>query len=332
MAGAEHGGAEAFFERLVLALHRAGIEQQVVIRRNPGRAARLRAGGIEPVELPFGGWFDFVTGPALRRLARAWKPGLVMSWMNRATRFCRPGPYVLTARLGGYYDLKYYRHCDRLVANTKDICHWLVGQGVPAERVQYLPNFVDTAPAAPLDRGELGVPQGVPLFLCLGRLHRNKAFDVALAAVAQVPEAHLLIAGEGPERADLEARAASLGGRVRFLGWREDGAALIATADALLCPSRHEPLGNVVLEAWAQSKPVIAAASQGPSALIQDGATGLLVPVEDAPALAAAMRRLIADPASGRVLGQAGHAILQSQFSEAAVVEAYRNFFSEVTG
>ena len=59
MAGAENGGAEAFFERLVSALHDAGLEQEVMIRRNSARADRLRARGIEPVEVPFGGRWTF---------------------------------------------------------------------------------------------------------------------------------------------------------------------------------------------------------------------------------------------------------------------------------
>lgn len=79
MAGADFGGAEAFFVRLVTALARAGLEQRVVIRDNPARAKLLRAGGIEPVELPFGGRFDFATGPTrlhrrVSRRARPWQP------------------------------------------------------------------------------------------------------------------------------------------------------------------------------------------------------------------------------------------------------------------
>src|SRR5690606_28632923 len=138
-------------------------------------------------------------------------------------------------------------------------------------------------------------PEDAPLLLTLGRLHPSKAQDVALAALARLPGAFLWIAGAGPLEAALKAQAHALGvhERVRFLGWRDDPSALYAAADICLFPSRYEPLGNVVIQAWAHGLPVIAAASQGPAALIAEGEDGLLVPIDDADALAAATRRLI---------------------------------------
>ena len=129
MAGAEFGGAEAFFVRLVVALHKAGLDQRVLIRRNEKRAQVLRSAGIEPVELNFGGRFDMTTGMMIRRQMRDFQPHAVLTWMNRATskmpkRRPRDLSYVLAARLGGYYNLKYYRHCDHLVGNTPDICDY----------------------------------------------------------------------------------------------------------------------------------------------------------------------------------------------------------------
>lgn len=332
MAGARHGGAEAFFTRLAGALHRAGLEQRVVIRRDPARAARLRAAGLEPVEVPFGGRLDWRSGAALRREIAAFAPRVVLTWMNRATARCPPGDFVHLARLGGYYDLKYYRLCDHLIANTRDIAAYLTGAGWPPARVHYLPNFVDDAPAEPIARAALDTPPDAPLLLALGRLHGNKAFDVLLDAVARVPEAWLWLAGEGPLRAALEAQARRLGiaERVRFLGWREDAGALMAAADIVVCPSRHEPLGNVVIEAWARRRPVAAAASQGPGALIGDGETGLLAPVDDVAALAAALGRLVSDPALGARLAAAGRAAYEAEFTEAAVVARYLDLFEEV--
>src|SRR5258708_14680077 len=120
--------------------------------------------------------------------------------------------------------------------------------------------------AAPVARAALDTPEDVPLALALGRLHSNKAFDVLIEALARAPGIHLWLAGEGPARAQLESRAARLAvsNRVRFLCWREDAPALLATADMLVCPSRHEPLGHVVVEAWAAGPPRGAAASAGP--------------------------------------------------------------------
>lgn len=338
MAGARHGGAEAFFARLAPALARAGVEQRLVTRRHPTRSAALAAAGLPVRETRFGGWLDFPTRWVLAREIRRFRPDVVLTWMNRATDACpTPGAasrFVFAARLGGYYAARHYRRCDHLVANTEDIRRWLIAEGFAADRVHYVPNFVDAAPAEALDRAALGTPADAPLLLCLGRLHPNKAFDVAIAAMPLVPGAWLWIAGEGPEAAALKQRAATLGvaDRVRFLGWRTDAARLIATADIVLCPSRHEPLGNVVLEAWACHRPLIAAASAGPAALVTEGRDGLLVPIDDATALAAAIRRVVGSPDLAAALVARGANRVAREFSEAAVVGRYQEFFDRVTG
>ena len=332
MAGAHHGGAETFFVRLALALHRAGQDQQVVIRSDADRAATLRAGGLTPVELPFGGLLDYRTRLGMRRILRDYRPQVVLTWMSRATRLCPRGEFVHVGRLGGYYDLKYYRRCDHLIGNTRDIVAYLVRSGWSESRAHYLPNFVPDMSAAPVARAALDTPEDVPLALALGRLHSNKAFDVLIEALARAPGIHLWLAGEGPARAELESHAERLAvsNRVRFLGWREDAAALLAAADMLVCPSRHEPLGNVVIEAWAAGTPVVAASSAGPAALIRDGVNGLLVPVEDADALGRAIMRIAQGRSLRGELAAAGRATYAAEFSESVVVSQYREFFKRV--
>lgn len=333
MAGAPHGGAEAFFERLAPALARAGVEQRLLIRENAKRASLLRAQGLTVAEAPFGGALDLVTHWRFRREVKDFRPDIVLTWMNRASRFVPKGGHVTVGRLGGYYDLKYYRGCDHLIGNTPDIRDWIVGQGWPDERAHYVPNFVtDTLGTAPLSRAAFDTPPGAKLVVTMGRLHANKAFDVLLRAIEPLHDCYLWIAGEGPERAALESLAAhlSVSPRVRFLGWRDDVAALYATGDLFVCPSRHEPLGNVVIEAWAAARPVIAAAAQGPRQLITDGIDGRLVPVDDPQALSAALRRLLDTPEEARALAAAGRVAYERQFTEAAVVARYQEFFDKV--
>jgi glycosyltransferase involved in cell wall biosynthesis len=332
MAGAHHGGAETFFVRLAIALQGAGEEQCVLIRRDSERAALLRRGGVDVRELPFRSFLDWRTRRGFRRAIAEFRPRIVLTWMNRATEACPRGDFVHVARLGGYYDLRYYRRCDHLIANTRDIAAYLQREGWPAERTHYLPNFVASEKAAPLPRAALGTPDDAMLALALGRLHANKGFDVLLDAMARLSKIHLWLAGEGELRASLERQAArlGLGDRARFLGWREDVAALLATADFLVCPSRREPLGNVIIEAWAAGVPVLATASEGPSALIADEASGLLVPIDDAAALAHAMERVATDRALRARLAAGGRAAHQAEFAEARVVALYRDFFSKV--
>ncbi len=335
MGSAALGGAEAFYERLVPALAASGEEVLAVVRRDPGRLARLRAAGVAPVALGFGGPLDLLTRPRLAAALRGFRPAVVMSWMNRATRYAgavrrRGAPWALVGRLGGYYDLKYYRDCDHLAANTRALRAWIIGQGWPAARVHHLPNFAtDLAGAAP---AALPAAPDAPRLLALGRLHRNKGFDVLLRALALLPAAHLSLAGEGPERAALERLAGELGvaGRVAFLGWRQDAGALLAAADVLVCSSRHETLGNVVLEGWAAGRPVVAAAAEGPSELIADGETGLLVPKEAPEPLAAAIAGLLADPARRAALAAAGRAAFLREHAEAPVLARWRDVLRAV--
>ena len=329
---AGEGGAETYFVDLAEALTRAGVPQAAVIRANAEREGRLRRAGVAVKVLRFGGPIDILTRPAAAGFAALNHTRVALAWMNRAARHTPRGPWARIGRLGGYYSLKYYQGFDRLVANTEDIADWIVGQGWPAGRVSCIPNFAAAPPdAAPIDRASLDTPAGAPLLLAMGRLHENKAHDVSLHALTQLPEAYLWIAGVGPLEAKLKGMAAALGvaDRVRFLGWRTDASALYRTADVCVFPSRFEPLGNVVIQAWAHGLPVVAAASQGPKALIRDGHDGLLVPVDDADALAASVRRLLADPALRAGLASAGAARVAAEFSEAAVVAQWKALFAD---
>ena len=132
-----------------------------------------------------------------------------------------------------YFNLKYYQNCKHLIGNTQDIVEYLINKGWSRECVHYLPNFVSGSRADPLPRESFYTPNDAPLLLALGRLHENKAFDVLLDALTLIPNAYLWLAGEGPKRTELEAQAEKLGvkPRVRFLGWRDDTEALLASCD-----------------------------------------------------------------------------------------------------
>lgn len=332
MAGARYGGAEAFFERLVPALSRAGVDQKVVIRQDEDRARKLRAGGIEPVQLRFGNPFDLATRLRLRQEIKAFAPDIVLSWMNRATSFCPRGKFNLIGRLGGYYDIKYYKNCDHLIANTQDIADYLIRNGWDQDRVHHLPNFVGAEKMEPISRQSLYTPANAVVVLALGRLHENKGFDVLLRAVAKVPDIYLWLAGEGALRGELEKLAEKLGikPRVRFLGWRDDTPALFASANIFVCPSRHEPLGNVVIESWAQGTPVIATDSLGPGMLIKQGENGLLVPVEDVGALSYAISQLASDYTYRDALVASGQKTFETGYTEDKVVRDYIAFFEKL--
>ncbi len=332
LAGGLHGGAERFYEDLVVGLAKAGADQACAIRPFPMRAARLSAAGCRVSQFMFGGVLDIFTRRRLAKLARLESPDLILGWMNRACAILPEGSWVNVGRLGGYYSLKYYQRCHHLVCNTPDIADYVVREGWPAARAHYIPNFtpVDDTPA--MDRTALATSPGVSVLLILARLHKVKGVDVAIRALASIPNAVLWIAGDGSLEGALRSLAENEGvaDRVRFLGWRDDRSALLKAADVCLVPSRFEPFGNVVINAWAHGVPLVATASQGPGFLVRDGDDGLKVPVDDVSALAAAVNAVLNDGGLSGKLRAGGLERIRKEFSEDAVVQQYMDLLSTV--
>jgi glycosyltransferase involved in cell wall biosynthesis len=186
---------------------------------------------------------------------------------------------------------------------------------------------LDDAPA--ISRAAFTTPEGLPLLLILARLHPKKGVDIALKALAELPDCWLWIAGEGPLRDELQAQAARLGvaNRTRFLGWRTDRGALLRAADLLVVPSRYEPFGTIMVEAWATGTPLVAAAAAGPAAYVEEGANGLLVPIDDAPALALAIRRVLADARLAETLVEGGRATFEARFTRDRIVREWVEYY-----
>lgn len=332
MAGGVHGGAETFFDDLAAAFARAGVNQHIVTRPFPERVERLQQAGCQVTSAPFAGLLDVYTLWRVQRAADAFRPDVVLGWMNRAARALPRGDFVRVGRLGGYYNLKYYKKCDGLICNTRDIRDYVVREGWPADRAFYIPNFCPVGPEPALPRTSFDTPEGARILLVLARFDPVKGIDAAIRAMRHVPGAVLWIAGEGPLETELRTLAREEGvlTRVRFLGWRTDRAALLRAADICLVPSRYEPFGNVVVNAWAHGVPLIAAASDGPRALIEHETDGLLVPIGDAEALAKAAARVLDDSALAQRLIDGGLSKARGEYSEAAVVARYLEVFESL--
>ena len=151
--------------------------------------------------------------------------------------------------------------------------------------------------------GFVGPPleaSGAPVLLSVGRLAEQKGLRFLLEAMpailAEHPDAHLLVVGEGHLAQDLQGRARPLGDRVSFLGLRDDVPALIASANLFVFPSLWEGQGNALLEAMSVGVPIVATTIPSTLETLTDGESALLVPPADAEALATAVNRLLADP------------------------------------
>ncbi len=340
MAGGAHGGAETAFVDMCIAQHEAGQEIEVVTRPNPIRVPQLRKAGITVHMLPFGGAIDIYTPHKIAAIIRKFKPAIVQTWMSRAPAKLPswntakgPKPYRVLARLGGYYKIKYFKNADYFATITPDIKRHLVEHGIAAERVRHINNFAETEEApVPVNRADTDTPEDAKVLLTLGRLHRAKAFDTLIRTVAEIPDAYLWIAGEGPDRAELEALIAALNvqQRVKLLGWREDRAALFQAADICVFPSRYEPFGTVFVQAWAQGVPLVTTAAAGPMQFIRDEEDALVVPIDDVPALKVAIERVMHDEELAIKLVANGTQRYLGEFTKEGMLKAYSDFYRDI--
>ncbi len=339
MAGKGLGGAETYSADVILSLHRAGVSQCVVMDRKAPRYADLEAAGLRMaphvLAVPFRPWQRW----RLSRLIRREKPDIVHCWMRRAASLVRKkgqggkGSRAVIGWFGGYYEPKHFRACTHFVGVTRGIVAHMAEKGVVPDRAFFIPTFPDIDDTPPADRRTLDTPPDAKAVLVLSRLHPKKGIDTLLQALKELPRCHAWIAGEGPLRHELEKLAVSLGvkDRAHFLGWRNDRAALLRAADACALPSRYEPFGTVILEAWAARTPLVACASAGPSGTVEDGRTGLLVPIDDARALAASLRRAFEDQPLRRRLIEQGYEAYQKDYTREAVTRQWLAFYARLT-
>ncbi len=325
------GGAERFFVHLVAALAKRGVDQTTVMRWN-----RRWKSDVEPYSRVIESNFRNLSIDRLllpirvRMLAEMQKPDAIISWSTRGARLmpAYKGGMKLS-RLGDYpTHLGYFKNTDILVCNTPSIGDHVRQLGWD-RGVEVISNFTDTAIVEPISRAEVDTPEGVPVVMTMGRFVKRKRFHLLIEAMTSVPDAYLWIAGDGEEREALEAkmREHKLENRVRFLGWHKDTRRYVAACDIFVMPSSHEPLGNVILEAWAQKKAVVSSRSEGPLWFVRDGDNGLLVDIDDVPGFARAINQLIAQPQLAATLGENGRASLIGQFSEDAICDAYIDLF-----
>ena len=334
MAGASHGGAEDFFMRLVCALKKRDIMQEVIIRHDEKRRHEFVSHQIPCLEMDFPRHFRFFARRKIQQHINRFRPSIVMTWMSRASDQCPKGSFVHVGRLGGYYDLKYYKNCDYLIGNTNDLVTYFCEQGWPEKYTQYLPNFPKAVDEKvhPLERSLFDTPEDVPLLLTMGRFHDDKAFDILIRAMKQIPKAYLWIAGHGEKEESLKSLAIAEGveSRIRLLPWHDNISALYKACDLYICPSRVEPLGNVVLESWAHKRAVIAARSDGPRSLITHGENGMLSDIDDVEGLSHNINMCLEKPALAETLVKKAYETYETYFTEEKIVDAYLAFFKKI--
>ncbi len=282
----------------LFAVHFYSLNFRLFIEYESWALRRALRGVESPVVVSFGTSINIITLRACEGLGRR----VIISERNDPRRLARFGLWDLMWR-------KHYRSADLVTANTRGALADMGGYVEP-EKLAFVPN--------PLvfKNGNGGVPVSPsPSFLTVGRLVWDKAHDVLLDAFALVGDDldgwRLAIVGDGRLKDSLRVRAERLGvaGRVDWHGVVTDPHAFYHAANFFVLPSRVEGTPNALLEAMSCGLPVIVSdGAPGPLELVEDGVTGLVVPVNDAAALAAALRRLASDGELRSRLGEAARA------------------------
>ncbi len=229
---------------------------------------------------------------------------------------------------------------DRLIAVSRAIEAKLVHEGRDIVPISLIHNGVDLQrydhqePCCTLPE-EYGMEPGSKIVGVVARLEPEKGHPTLLeawpAVLGAVPDAYLLIVGEGSRRDALEAQARELriAHRIVFTGRRDDVPAVTAALDVAVLPSYREAQGLTILEAMALSRPVVASNVGGVPEMIEDGVTGLLVPPHDPAALTTAIVRLLTDHPYADMLGRAGHDMVHDRFCIELMVDAIATIYDE---
>jgi glycosyltransferase involved in cell wall biosynthesis len=229
---------------------------------------------------------------------------------------------------------------DRLIVVSRAIDRKVTEEGRVGARRVLIYNGVDLErydhqePCCTL-REEYGMEPGSPIVGVVGRLELEKGHPTLLEAwphvLRQLPDAYLVVVGEGSRQAALHeiAREQGIEHHVIFTGRRDDIPAVTAAFDVAVLPSYREAQGLTILEAMALSRPVVASNVGGIPEMIEDGVTGLLVPPHDPVALAGAIVRVLRDHPLADMLGRAGHDLVHDRFCVQLMVNAVQELYDE---
>jgi glycosyltransferase involved in cell wall biosynthesis len=357
MATGTNGGAQEHVHSLVTRLNPECYEVRVVSLSHGSSVRRLQRAGID---------VTVIDEPDDRRAVReladsvaSFAPEIIHNHMYRAEvigtraalllgeKGCKRPAIISTvhsSRIRCVDDRQTIRQLtplmDRLIVVSRAIEEKVREEGRVGAPVSLIYNGVDLQrynhqqPCCTL-HDEYGIPEEAPIVGVVARLEAEKGHRTLIDAwpevLAAVPNAWLLVVGEGSERDALEAEAASLGlsERVVFTGRREDVPAVTAALDVAVLPSYREAQGLSVLEAMALSRPVVASNVGGIPEMIEDGLTGLLVPPNDCDALAAALIKLLTDHPYADMIARRGHDLVHERFCIELMVNSIESIYDE---
>lgn len=314
-----------------------------------------------PLVRPIAPRADLAAYRAVSRLIDGTRPALVHTHMAKAGIVGRVAARRSEAKtvhtfhghvLEGYFSAPVQRsfiaierwlaaRTDALIAVSEEVRESLLDLGIGSrDRFHVIPLGFDLSPFLSIGDGEgslrreLGVVPETPLIGIVGRLVAIKDHETALRAVAQIPDAHLVVIGDGDRRAEVERSIIEMGlsGRVHLLGWRNDLAACLADIDVVLLTSRNEGTPVSLIEASAAGRPVVATDVGGVRSVVVDRSTGLLATAGNDAELAARLVDVLGSPDRGRGLGDAGREHVRERFDQARLIDDIAALYDSLLG
>jgi len=353
------GGVEEHVRQIAAGLQERGAHVIVVMPEGAAidpLAVSIRAAGASVVRLTLA-WQTHRFGSVRRffrlvRLLRSWRPDACHvhligytggRWIILAARLARVPSIACTMHITPSAPQSWRVRLDRAVLGcwidryiaVSEVCRrrLVAYLGLPAAKFDVVPNAVDLArfagspePDRQQVRAEHGIPAQAAVVGVLARLSEQKGLahllDAMPAILAEHPETHLLIVGDGPLRDDLTAQAAALGvaPSVHFAGYRTNTTAYLRAMDVFALPSLYEGLPLSVLEAMAAGLPVVATRVGGMPEAVEEGRTAILVPPADPGALARAVNAILGDQSRAETMAQAGR-LRAASFSTTALLD-----------
>ncbi|UCV03832.1 glycosyltransferase family 4 protein [Dechloromonas denitrificans] len=346
------GGQENRTLNELITMRQRGHELAVLSRPGARILERAKEAGFETFAVDMRGAIDFPAIFRLRGVIQRFRADIVNTHSSRDTQLAgmaarsivgRRPRIVRTRHLALPITSKFTYSVlpDHVVTVSKFVENYLVEAGVPRAKITTVSTGVDFArydrsTVAGDLRAELGLPADALLIGTVAILRAKKGHAEILDAVPTVlqrfPDAHFVFAGDGAQTANLTARIAAdgLGGRVHLLGLRRDVTNILASLDVFVLPTHQEALGTAFIEAGAMGLPAVASAVDGVPEVIQDGRTGLLVPVKDGAAIAEALCKLLADPVYRRGMGANAAEFVRRKFSREAMAEGMERLYLQL--
>jgi len=360
------GGAEEHALSILTAMSAHGFEPCLAAPRELIAAMEpaLSTADVKCLPIKFSSRVDVATGARLLRFMRRESIALLhchlftaslvgagvarMAGVRAVIETCH-GPEVwrmgkgLRARF--WVDRQVGRLVDMYIAVSRAAArHLIVTKKVPQDKIRVIHNGRDLDRFAPVDtrrrfstRAALGL-RDEPTILTLARLDEQKGHRHLIDALAILaprwPNLVTLLAGDGPLEQTLRAQCAALGlgERLRFLGYRRDVPELLEAADIVVLPSLYEGLPLVAIEALAAGRPMVATEVDGTPEVVVHEKTGLLAPPAKPVALAAAIERLLDNPALASQLAGEGRKFVRENFAVQRQIEQTAALYSELTG